>query len=194
MIDDFEMPLEHSDGLIRGCGFELVKSYNLGDDIESLKNNISNDNEGYVLRFNTKPISRIKIKGEEYVRLHRIITNISNKDIWEYLKDNKPFDELLEKVPDEFNEWVKTTVRDLRYGCFQLRERAGKLHDGFRYGKFNDKDSEPSKKEFAEFAMKQEEILRPILFSMWDKNYSKVDEIIWKSVKPKYSKPFKNEQ
>jgi hypothetical protein len=106
MIDDFEMPLEHSDGLIRGCGFELVKSYNLGDDIESLKNNISNDNEGYVLRFNTKPISRIKIKGEEYVRLHRIITNISNKDIWEYLKDNKPFDELLEKVPDEFNEWV----------------------------------------------------------------------------------------
>jgi RNA ligase len=194
MIDDFEMPLEHSDGLIRGCGFELVKSYNLGDDIESLKNNISNDNEGYVLRFNTKPISRIKIKGEEYVRLHRIITNISNKDIWEYLKDNKPFDELLEKVPDEFNEWVKTTVRDLRYGCFQLRERAGKLHDGFRYGKFNDKDPEPSKKEFAEFAMKQEEILRPILFSMWDKNYSKVDEIIWKSVKPKYSKPFKNEQ
>jgi sulfatase maturation enzyme AslB (radical SAM superfamily) len=64
----------------------------------------------------------------------------------------------------------------------------------FRDGKFNDKDPEPSKKEFAEFAMKQEEILRPILFSMWDKNYSKVDEIIWKSVKPKYSKPFKNEQ
>jgi hypothetical protein len=75
-----------------------------------------------------------------------------------------------------------------------LRERAGKLHDGFRYGKYGDVDPEPSKKEFAEFAMKQEEILRPILFSMWDKNNSKVDEIIWKSVKPKYSKPFKNEQ
>ena len=41
---------------------------------------------------------------------------------------------------------------------------------------------------------KLDEILRPILFSMWDKNNSKVDEIIWKSVKPKYSKPFKNEQ
>jgi RNA ligase len=178
---------------LQESGFELVMTYKTwGETYDLLKEEISNDREGYVIKF--KNGFRMKIKGEEYVRLHKILTNISNKDIWEYLKDNKPFDELLEKVPDEFNEWVKTTVRDLRYGCFQLRERAGKLHDGFRYGKFGDRDPEPSKKEFAEFVMKQDKILSPILFSMWDNNNEKVDEIIWKLIKPKYSKPFKKDE
>ena len=49
---------------------------------------------------------------------------------------------------------------------------------------------EPTRKEFAEFVMKQEEFIRPILFAMWDRNNEKVDEIIWKLVKPQYSKPF----
>jgi hypothetical protein len=28
------------------------------------------------------------------------------------------------------------------------------------------------------------------MFAMWNKNNEKVDEIIWKLIKPKYSKPF----
>jgi len=174
-------------------GFELVTIYKTWNEIfDLLKKDISNDKEGYVVKF--KNDFRMKIKGDEYVRLHKILTNISNRDIWEYLKDNKPFDELLEKVPDEFNEWVKTTVRDLKYACFQLRERAGKLHDGFRYGKFNDRDPEPSKKEFAEFVNKQQKVLHAIMFAMWNGNNEKVDDIIWKIVKPEYSKPFKNDE
>ena len=174
-------------------GFELVTIYKTwGEGYDLLKEEISKDREGYVIRF--KSGFRMKIKGDEYVRLHKILTNISNRDIWEYLKDNRPFDELLDRVPDEFNDWVKTTVRDLKYSCFQLRERAGKLHDGFRYGKFGDRDPEPSKKEFAEFVMKQQEVLHAIMFAMWDRNNEKVDSIIWKIVKPEYSKPFKNDE
>jgi RNA ligase len=174
-------------------GFELVTIYKTwGEGYDLLKEEISKDREGYVIRF--KSGFRMKIKGDEYVRLHKILTNISNRDIWEYLKDNRPFDELLDRVPDEFNNWVKTTVRDLKYSCFQLRERAGKLHDGFRYGKFGDRDPEPSKKEFAEFVMKQQEVLHAIMFAMWDRNNEKVDSIIWKIVKPEYSKPFKNDE
>ena len=174
-------------------GFELVTTYKTwGEGYDLLKEEISKDKEGYVIKF--KNGFRMKIKGDEYVRLHKILTNISNRDIWEYLKDNKPFDELLDRVPDEFNEWVKTTVRDLKYSCFQLRERAGKLHDGFRYGKYGDVYPEPTKKEFAEFVMKQQEVLHAIMFAMWDKNNEKVDSIIWKIVKPEYSKPFKNDE
>jgi RNA ligase len=128
----------------------------------------------------------MKIKGEEYVRLHRILTGFSNVDIWEYLKDGKDLDELLDRVPDEFDKWVKTTIQNLKYGCYQLRERAGKLHDGFRYGKYNDVDPEPTKKEFAEFVLKQEKVLHPVMFAMWDKkNY---DKIIWNILKPEFSK------
>ena len=179
--------------MISNIGFRVVMLYKTwGEGYDLLKEEISNDREGYVIRF--KNGFRMKIKGDEYVRLHRILTNISSRDIWEYLKDNKPFDELLEKVPDEFNQWVKETVQDLRYACFQLRERAGKLHDGFRYGKYNDRDPEPSKKEFAEFVMKQPKVLHAIMFAMWNGNNEKVDDIIWKIIKPEYSKPFKKDE
>ena len=178
---------------LQDCGFEVVTTYKTwGEGYDLLKEEISKDKEGYVIKF--KSGFRMKIKGDEYVRLHKILTNISNRDIWEYLKDNKPFDELLERVPDEFNNWVKETVRDLRYTCFQLRERAGKLHDGFRYGKYGDRDPEPSKKEFAEFVMKQPKVLHAIMFAMWNRNNEKVDDIIWKIVKPEYSKPFKKDE
>ncbi len=166
----------------------VVKRYDGIKDYNTLKSLIPKDREGYVIRFRNG--FRMKIKGEEYVRLHRILTGFSNVDIWEYLKDGKDINELLDRVPDEFDKWVKTTIRDIRYGCFQLRETAGKLHDGFRYGKFGDKEIEPTKKEYAEFVMKQQEVLRPIMFAMWENNNHKVDEIIWKLMKPKYSKPF----
>ena len=41
------------------------------------------------------------------------LTNISSRDIWEYLKDGKPMDEILDKVPDEFYNWVKDTKEEL---------------------------------------------------------------------------------
>jgi RNA ligase len=170
-------------------GWDIVNRYDGVNDYTKLKEMISNDEEGYVIRFSGG--MRMKIKGEEYVRLHRILTNFSTKDIWELLRNNEQLEPFLERVPDEFDKWVKAIIMNLRWSFHHIDERAGKLHDGFRYGKYNDRDPEPTKKEFAEFVMKQPEQLRPILFKMWDK--SPYDDIIWKLLKPKYEKPFKTE-
>jgi RNA ligase len=171
-------------------GFEVVTKYNtFGEGFDELKREISNSKEGYVIRF--KNGMRMKIKGDEYVRLHRILTNFSTTDIWELLMNKGDMDEFLERVPDEFDKWVKNTISELKYAFFQISERAGKLHDGFRYGKYGDVYPEPTKKEFAEFVMKQQEILRPVMFAMWDKK--PFDDIIWKLIRPKWSKPFKKD-
>ena len=55
-------------------------------------------------------------------------------------------------MPDEFDKWVKGTIRNLQYHKYAIEERAGKTHDYFRYGKYNDREPEPTKKEFAEHA------------------------------------------
>ena len=171
-------------------GWEVVMKYKTwGEDWETLKKEISKDNEGYVIRFSGG--MRMKIKGDEYVRLHRILTNFSTTDIWELMRTNGNMNEFLERVPDEFDKWVKNTISELRYAFFQISERAGKLHDAFRYGKYGDVYPEPTKKEFAEFVMRQQEILRPVMFAMWDKK--PYDDIIWKMIKPKWSKPFKKD-
>jgi len=172
-------------------GWDVVTTYKTwGEDWETLKKEISNNNEGYVIRFSGG--MRMKIKGEEYVRLHKILTNFSTTDIWEILRTGGNMNEFLDRVHDEFDDWVKRIAMNLRYGFYHIDERAGKLHDGFRYGKYGDVDPEPTKKEFAEFVMKQPEELRPILFKMWDK--ALYDDIIWKLLKPKYEKPFKNDK
>ena len=62
------------------------------------------------------------------------------------------------------------------------------MHDGFRYGKYGDKEVEPTKKEFAEFVQRNfdKKGLQAVMFAMWDKkDYS---SIIWKLIKPKYEK------
>ena len=170
-------------------GWEVVMKYKTwGEDWETLKKEISKDNEGYVIRFSSG--MRMKIKGDEYVRLHRILTNFSTKDIWELLKNGEDLGPFLERVPDEFDDWVKRTAMNLRYSFYSINERAGKYHDGFRYGKFNDRYPEPTKKEFAEYIKQFPTELAAVMFKMWDKkNY---DYIIWNMIKPKHEKPFRN--
>jgi RNA ligase len=170
-------------------GWDVVTTYKTwGEDWETLKREISKDNEGYVIRFSGG--IRMKIKGTEYVRLHKILTNFSTKDIWELLRNNEPLEPFLERVPDEFDKWVKAIIMNLRYSFHHIDERAGKLHDGFRYGKFNDVDPEPTKKEFAEYVKQFPKELAAVMFKMWDKQ--PYDNIIWSMIKPKYEKPFKN--
>lgn len=161
-------------------GFEIVTTYKTwGEGYDLLKEEISKDKEGYVIRF--KSGFRMKIKGDEYVRLHRILTNVSNRDIWEYLKDGKSFDELLEKVPDEFNDWVKDTVKDLQ-GQF----------DKIKVDVENEFKELINKKEFAEKI--KDNPNRSFLFKRLDSYSNQLNEMIWNSIYPAYSKPFKKDE
>ena len=168
----------------REYGFDVVKKYDGINDYKQLKEMVKNDQEGFVVKFSNG--DRVKVKGVEYLRLHKIMTNVTTTGVWEYLKNGEDVLELLKDVPDEFYKKIQNYVRDLRYGYFQISERAGKLHDGFRYGKYGDVDPEPTKKEFAEFVLKQQKVLHPVMFAMWDKkDYS---EIIWNLIRPEFKK------
>jgi RNA ligase len=172
---EYENMLVHA----KSSGIPVVKRYDGLKDHSSLKKLISDDNEGFVLRF--RGGFRVKIKGDEYVRLHRILTNISNRDIWEYLKDGKSLDDILEKVPDEFYNWVKDTKNTLLDNFSKIEKEYLNIFDSIK----NVED----RKSFASKAT--EYPLSSILFSMYDNRDYK--QIIWKNLYPDYSKPFKNE-
>ena len=163
-------------------GFEVVTTYKTwGEGYDLLKEEISKDKEGYVIRF--KSGFRMKIKGEEYKRLHKILTNISNRDIFEYVKENKPLDEILDKVPDEFYNWVKETKEHFEQQ-FKTIDR-----DYTRtYKTIIDINGITDKKAFANYALSYKH--SAILFAMYDNK--KYDHIIWKLIYPTYAKPFKN--
>ncbi len=165
-------------------GFVLVKKYDGIKDYSTLKSMIANDAEGYVIRFSNG--DRMKIKGEEYLRLHKIMTNVSTTAVWEILSSGGDIDAILKDVPDEFYKKIKSYVSTLKYGYYQYWNQLGKTYDYFRFGKYGDIEVEPTKKEFAEYIKNHHPIAKSIMFAMWDgKDY---DKIIWKALKPEYKK------
>jgi len=165
-------------------GFVLVKKYDGIKNYSTLKSLISNDAEGFVVRFSNG--DRMKIKGEEYLRLHKIMTNLSTTAIWELVSSGGNIDNILKDVPDEFYKKVKMYVSSLNYGYYQYWNQLGKTYDYFRFGKYGDIEVEPTKKEFAEHIKDHHPIAKSIMFAMWDdKDY---DKIIWKALKPKFEK------
>ncbi len=165
-----EFPLED-------LGFPVVKKYDGINDINQLKALELSDKEGFVIQYSNN--YRLKIKFSEYLRLHRIITQVSSINIWEYLKTEQPLDEILEKVPDEFFDWVKKTKNKL-VSEFEAIETQ-------------------SKKDFKILETQKETALYyltcqypTILFSML-KNRDYRPEI-WKRIRPEFEKPFKNSE
>ncbi|MFE6104862.1 RNA ligase [Streptomyces laurentii] len=108
------------------------------------------DAEGFVLRFGSG--LRAKAKIAEYVRLHRILTGVTARDIWRghgiqrfagteartlaqglglapaeldgiRARGGRPLDDLLEQVPDEFDAWVRSVIDGLETE-FTAREHA----------------------------------------------------------------------
>jgi RNA ligase len=165
-------------------GFDVVKKYDGINDYKQLKEMVKNDQEGFVVKFSNG--DRIKVKGVEYLRLHKIMTNVTTTGIWEYLKNGEDVMELLKDVPDEFYKKIENYIKDLRYSYFQISEDAGKKFDYKMYGKYNDQEPITDRKEFAEWVSTQPKHMSGILFRMFDKkDYS---EIIWNLIRPEFKK------
>lgn len=135
--------------------------------------------EGFVVKFSNG--FRIKLKLKDYCRLHSVITNVSTKDVWEYLRDGRDLNELFDRTPDEFDEWVRGQVKKLNEDFTRLENNCKSL--------FNSIYKEGiSKKDFALTALQFKE--SSILFKMYEgKSY---DHIIWNLIEPTFSKPFWN--
>lgn len=157
-------------------GFPMTKKYDGIRDINTLRQIQEDNKEGFVIRF--KSGFRVKIKFDEYVRLHRILTGVSNIAIWEYLRDGLPFDELLDKVPDEFYNWVKLTITQLQ----------DKYNEILNEAKSNFKELE-SRKETAFYFQTQK--YPSVMFALLDGKSP--DKLIWRMIRPKFSKAFKIE-
>jgi len=93
--------------------FNVVKKYDGISDYTTLKSMIENNAEGFVVRFSNG--DRMKIKGEEYVRLHKVMTNLSTTAVWEVLSNGGSMDDLLKDVPDEFYKKIKEYELELTF-------------------------------------------------------------------------------
>lgn len=159
--------------IMESISHSVFKSYKDRNDIGK---------EGFVLRFHPSNY-RMKIKFEEYVRLHRLLTNFSNIDIWECLRAGTDMSAYLEEVPDEFDSWVRQWINSIKFAYVMQEKEAKKWFDKL--------ERSPLRKAEADWILTN--VPKPyqgIVFSMLDgKDYS---ESIWRMIRPEYQKPFWN--
>lgn len=158
---------------LHDIGTPVVKKYHGIQDIHLLRTLEERNKEGFVIKYENG--YRIKVKFEEYIRIHRIVTQVSTLTVWEFLMNDLSFDELLDRVPDEFYEWIKHTIEQLQLQFNQIEDQC--------------------KLDFKQFDTRKETALYfmtcqypSVLFYMLNqKNYH---NMIWKMIRPAYSKPF----
>jgi RNA ligase len=160
--------------------FPVVRQYDGIRDIGQLKSLEEPNREGFVVRFESG--LRLKVKFAEYLRLHRILTRVTVRTIWEMMRDGKSLDVLLERVPDEFYGWVSETRADLLRQYAEVEEQAREIYEGVK--------DLPTRKEQAAAIGKQR--YGAIAFRMLDgKSYT---ESIWRMLKPQAERPFREDE
>ncbi|MFF3686866.1 RNA ligase [Streptomyces sp. NPDC002187] len=168
------------------------------------------DAEGFVLRFASGV--RAKAKLSEYVRLHKVLTGVTERDIWRShgiqrfaglpvkqvaqalgcsaadieASGGKPLDALLEQVPDEFDAWVRGVIRRVEENV-SARERA--IDEAYRSLVHLADD----RGAFARAAKAlPDAAVRPAMFLRLDGRPTEL--VTYRSVRPEASDPFKTDE
>jgi T4 RnlA family RNA ligase len=155
-------------------GWDIVNKYDGIRDYSELKSKIDNNAEGFVIRFSNG--DRMKIKGEEYLRLHKVMTNLSTTAVWEVLSNGGSMDDLLKDVPDEFYDKIKEYEKSLIVQFNKMEEEYQNHFDSIK--------GLGVRKLFAQTAIMFQH--PSILFGMLDGK--DISPMIWKIIKPEFRK------
>lgn len=140
------------------------------------------NSEGFVIHYQGEGL-RLKVKFPEYVRLHKLVTGVSEIAIWETLRDGKTLDEFLEKVPDEFFNWVRGVESRLKadFDTIWLAacDAVAKVEEM------------PSRKEQAQWIMQNSQRTSGVAFPILDGQYERAAQCVWKMVRPRGANVFK---
>lgn len=100
----------------------------------------------------------VKVKQEDYIALHRIVTRLSEKTVWRHLLDGGSLSDLLDGLPDELHPWTADVADDLLGRAVDIADAARAIFFGL--------DRETSRKDFAAQAIEHPE--KALLFMLYD--------------------------
>lgn len=110
---------------------EFAKKYNLPtvqtytfsnlNEVVDTSKTLSFMNEGYVIRFKQNGLM-VKIKGPEYLRVHRFISQLDEKNLLELLIQGQE-KEVMTICPEEYRSEVEQTLTNFRIKALQLRDK-----------------------------------------------------------------------
>jgi RNA ligase len=145
-------------------------------EIDSLAAEEEPNREGFVVVFESG--LRVKIKFAEYLRLHKIVTGVSARMIWESMRDGDDLDGLLVDLPQEIGRWVSETRASIQAAFEDELGRACSV--------FKRRPAGTDRKTIAQY-FAGSEANTAVLFRMLDEK--PFHDPIWKAIRPAPTTP-----
>jgi RNA ligase len=168
--------------------YKVVKEYAY-EDLETLQaKNIPNE-EGYVCTWYQPegPAFRVKLKFEEYKKLHKLIFNTNSWSIWELTKEGKCVTLILEGATEEIKSWANKLAKDIKQDHDAMKtaytrafRSINTLVNGACFGL--DVSEKERRKTFAFYAKLYAH--PELLFTLMDGRMDKFDSQVWELCKP----------
>lgn len=134
--------------------------------------------EGYVIRSGR---NMVKLKQADYVELHRIVTNLSPRTIWEMMGNGKTIADICAQIPDEFHSYVEDIGNDLIIKASGIVMDANIIFSTIRTKLWSADGSEISRRQWAEEIKKHDNA--PLLFLLLDGK--DIEPVVWQSIRPR---------
>jgi RNA ligase len=152
--------------------FEKPKLYNYETLLDINAINKDGLHEGVVVNYGSY---RLKYKTDEYIRLHRIVTEFSAKRVWEALSNGQRIDR--RNIPEEFIKWLDETEEELL-----------QKHDEL-LNKINQAVAETRDLTNKGIALYNDEAIKEVREYIFAVRSGKdIEAKIWKAIKPKGDK------
>ncbi len=107
--DGYELSDAELDAVAEACGRRVAVRHTFTEDVPGIMafaKSLPASQEGFVLRFGGIPDGpgglRLKVKGDEYRRLHRLISEVTPLGIWNVLASGDDIDAARAKLPEDF--------------------------------------------------------------------------------------------
>lgn len=143
------------------------------------------NHEGYVVHF-TETDARVKIKHEDYVKLHRVATGVNERRIWEIVALEKPdtLEQWKTQLPEEFLPYVNETIKTQREQFNNILQQANTI--ALEAKQYNE-----NQKKMWDYVVSKtdDKTIRSAAIQLAKKNEisPKTRENIWKLLKPAHS-------
>jgi RNA ligase len=164
LMNYYQVPVNHF--LFSGEWCHIQGDFNMGRP----------NREGYVIH-NEEKGYRLKMKQQDYLELHKVMTGLNERQLWDWLSQGRLINGILADLPEELHGWAKPVLEDLVDQYLRIK---GDVVRAFVYLKKESAD----RKEFALRIKERPALHKGVLFCMLDGQHDRADDLIWKAVRP----------
>lgn len=168
-------------GMREDCGWHTAQEFNHTiEEMIELQKTMPKDQEGFVVRFESG--LRVKIKGHEYLKIAKILSQMSPLSAWEAMSNGRVGKEYLQQIPEELMPEFEPIVKALQDKYDQTLDE---IDNDMKRLPFVDFDSKDGRKAIGLFLQGKNDLKHPsTMFAALSDNRAALDKYVMKYIRP----------